>query len=461
MGMKEGVYARMGKAKQINRVAITGVGLVSSLGNDACKTWSEVVSGKSGIDRITGWGNLCEISDKYNLPDNFPLFAGEVKRFHFEEILTQRKNNVTRGDLKRIKQMDPFIQYACAASLEAVTDARLELPVENSDCVGVVIGSGQGGIQTWEEQHQRMLAGKKVSPFSIPRQLANLASGNVSILLGTRGLNLCPSTACATGAHALGTAFRAIQLGYNDTIIAGGTEAAVTPLNVSAFHALKALSTRNGSPARASRPFDRDRDGFVMAEGAGVMILERLDAALKREAKIYAEIIGYAETADSHHITEPNVKGAISCMRLALKDADVAPEEVDLVNAHATSTPIGDANEAQALMEIFGQSRNGPAITANKSQLGHPLGAAGAIEAVLTVLSMENDLVPPIANLESPSEDCKGLNYVTGRSRVSKINVAVSNSFGFGGTNACLIFRKTKETIHPRVAHLHRQKPLR
>lgn len=435
----------MDTTRKINRVAITGLGLVTSLGINTSKTWSSVVSGKSGIDRIIGWGDLSEIKDKYNLPDNFPSIGGEVKEFYFEEILSQRKHSFTARDLKRTKQMDPFIQYACAASLEAVIDARLELPFENSDYVGVVIGSGQGGTQTWEEQYQRLLAGKKVSPFSIPRQLANLASGNVSILLGARGLNLCPSTACAAGAHALGAAFRAVQLGYNDIIIAGGTEAALTPLNVSAFHALKALSTSNGSPARASRPFDRDRDGFVMAEGAGVVILEKLDAALKREAKIYAEIIGYAGTADSHHITEPNVKGAISCMRLALEDADVSPGEVDLVNAHATSTPLGDANEARAIMEVFGRSRNGPMITANKSQIGHPLGAAGAIEAVLTVLSIENSIVPAISNLESPSEDCKGLNYVTGQSKVSEINTAISNSFGFGGTNACLVFRKINQ----------------
>ena len=432
----------MVRAKRINRVAVTGLGLVTSLGNDASKTWSNTVSGKSGIDSIRRWGNLSEIKDKYSLPDNFPSIGGEVKEFHFEEILTQRKQNLTRIDLKRTKQMDPFALYACAASLEAVMDARLEVPFENSDYVGVIIGSSHGGTQTWEEQYQRMIAGKKLSPFSIPRHLTNLASGNVSILLGTRGLNLCPSTACAAGAHAIGAAFRAVQLGYNDTIIAGGTEAALTQLNVSAFHALKALSTRNGSPARASRPFDTDRDGFVMAEGAGVMILEKLDAAIKRNAKIYAEIVGYAETADSHHITEPYVKGAITCMRSALEDADVSPEEVDLANAHATSTPIGDANEAGAIMEVFGRSSSGPIITANKSQIGHSLGAAGAIEAVLTVLSMEHSKVPSILNLESPSEDCGGLNYVTNQSKVSDINIAISNSFGFGGTNACLVFRK-------------------
>ncbi|UCG11910.1 MAG: beta-ketoacyl-ACP synthase II [Deltaproteobacteria bacterium] len=427
------------------RVVATGLGLVTPLGNNVQLTWQSMLKGKSGISTIRKWGDLDEIRNQYNLPQGFPSIAGEVKDFDISEILRERKANHTRDDTKRLKQTDPFIAHACAASLEAVKDSGLSLPFPDKDRVGVAIGSGQGGIQTLEEQHRRMLAGKKLSPFFIPRHLANLASGNVSILLGAHGMNLCPSTACATGAHAVLQAFRAVQLGYNDIVIVGGTEAAITPLNVYGFHALNALSTAKVPPDKASRPFDRYRDGFVMAEGAGVMILESLARAQKRSAKIYAELIGCGEAADAYHITEPNVDGTISCMRLALKDAGITPKEVDLVNPHATSTPKGDASEARAIMAVFGQNQTPPLVTANKSQIGHALGAAGAIEAAITVLSVSNDKVPPISNLEHPDEDCKGLNFVRGRAVSSPINVAISNSAGFGGTNVSLAFRKFKE----------------
>jgi 3-oxoacyl-[acyl-carrier-protein] synthase II len=337
--------------------------------------------------------------------------------------------------------MDVFTEYACAAALEAVTDAGLEMPSADSQ-TGVAIGSGIGGVQTWEEQHQKMLGGSKITPFFIPKLLANLAGGHVSILLGARGINLCVSTACAAGAHAIGEAFRAVQLGYNDIVIAGGAEAAITPLTVYGFHIIKALSTYNDKPAKASRPFDRDRNGFVMSEGAGVLVLEEWEHALARNARIYAEIVGYAMTADANHITEPDPCGVINCLKLVLKDAGIEPHAVDLINAHATSTPKGDMNEAQAITKVFGCNNGKPLITANKSQIGHALGAAGGIEAVLTVLSVSNDTVPPTLNLEDIADGCRGLNYVSGQPREQEINVAISNSFGFGGTNACLAFKK-------------------
>ena len=424
------------------RVVVTGLGLVTSLGNEAKTTWKNILGGKSGISRIRKWHDLDEIRKRYNLPDRLPLIAGEIKAFDIREILQERKENCTREDLKRIRQIDPFIGYACASSLEAVRSAGHGLPFANSAKVGVSIGSGQGGVQTWEEQHTRMLAGKKLSPFFIPRQLANLASGNVSILLGTRGISLCPSTACAAGAHAIGQAFRTVQLGYNDIVIAGGTEAAITPLSIYSFHSLKALSTTNCAPEKASRPFDSGRDGFVMAEGAGILILEDLRIALERKARIYAEIVGYAETSDGYHITEPDTNGPSNCMKLALEDAGISPEMVDLINPHATSTPKGDANEARAINKLFGHNNGRPVITANKSQIGHALGAAGAIEAALTVLSISDDIVPPILNLDHPIEEYEKLNYVRGKAKSVEVNVAVSNSFGFGGTNACLVFRK-------------------
>ncbi len=428
-----------------NRVVVTGLGLVTCLGNSVDTTWTNILKGKSGVSQIRKWDDVQEVRNKYRLPENFPLIGGEIKNFDIHTILRERKGDYTKEDLKLVKHGDPFIQYACAASLEAVRDAGLNFPSLHSEKIGVAIGSGQGGIQTWEEQHKRMLAGKKLSPFFIPRQLANLASGTVSILLGAQGMNVCPSTACASGAHAIGQAVRAVKLGHNDVVIAGGTEAALTVLNVYGFHALKALSISNSDPTKASRPFDKDRDGFVMAEGAGILVLENFENAKARKAKMYAEIVGYAETADAHHITEPDVKGAINCMRLALKNAQISPEEVDLINTHATSTPKGDVNEAKAIMEIFGQDNDRPMVTANKSQIGHALGAAGAIEAVLTVLSLSNDMVPPILNLEHPSEECKKLNYVRGKAVSADIAVAISNSFGFGGTNASLVFRKVTE----------------
>jgi 3-oxoacyl-[acyl-carrier-protein] synthase II len=308
--------------------------------------------------------------------------------------------------------------------------------------VGVIIGSGLGGPQSWENEFSRFIKGKKVSPFLIPRLIPNLAAGNVSISFKAKGANACLSTACASGAHAVGQAFQRIQLGKEDAIACGGTEAAITPLTIAGFHALKALSSQYQTPQSASRPFDIHRNGFIMGDGSGILILEGLEHALARGAKIYAELIGFAMTGDASHITEPNVDGAVRCVKLALEDAQISPEDVDLINPHATSTPKGDVNEAAAIKKVFGAGKERPFITANKSQLGHSLGAVGGIEAISSVLSVYTNKIPPILNLEQVDPECQGLNYISGQAKAVDVNVVLSNSFGFGGTNATLIFRK-------------------
>ncbi len=436
----------MRKTIELNRVVVTGIGMVTSLGLDVPTTWEAMLAGKSGIDRITQWGDLDEVKTKYKLAEDFPLIAGEVKDFNSKEIVKQRKQGFSKEDLKQIKYMDTFIQFAYAATLEAIADSNVDLEKGEIDpCrVGVMIGSGLGGPKTWEKEFERFLQGKKVSPFLIPRLIPNLASGNVSISFKAKGANVCLSTACASGAHAIGESFQRIQLGKEDAIVCGGTEASLTPLTIAGFNALRALSAKHKTPQSASRPFDIDRNGFVMAEGAGVLILEELEHALNRGVKVYAEVISFAMTGDASHITEPNVDGAIRCIKLALEDAQIEPEEVDLINPHATSTPKGDINEANAIKEVFGSDRERPFITANKSQLGHALGAIGGIEAISSVLSVYDNKVPPILNLEQIDPECQGLNYVHGEAKQTKIDTALSNSFGFGGTNATLIFRKYK-----------------
>jgi 3-oxoacyl-[acyl-carrier-protein] synthase II len=434
----------MRKTIELKRVVITGLGMVTSLGLDVQSTWEAMIAGKSGIDYITQWGDLGDIKEKYNLSEDFPLIAGEVKQFDIKEIVKQRKYGFSKDDLKQTKYMDPFIQYSYAATLEAIADANVNL--DNGDVdpyrVGVIIGSGLGGPQSWENEFDRFLKGKKVSPFLIPRLIPNLAAGNVSISFKARGANACLATACASGAHAIGEAFQRIQLGKEDAIACGGTEAAITPLTIAGFHALKALSSSYQTPQSASRPFDINRNGFIMSDGSGILILEDLDHAQARGAKIYAELIGFAMTGDASHITDPNVDGAVRCIRLALEDAQINPEDVDLINPHATSTPKGDINEATALKEVFGVGKERPFITANKSQLGHSLGAIGGIEAISSVLSIYNNQIPLILNLEQIDPECEGLNYVMGQSKAVDVNIALSNSFGFGGTNATLIFRK-------------------
>jgi 3-oxoacyl-[acyl-carrier-protein] synthase II len=299
-----------------------------------------------------------------------------------------------------------------------------------------------GGPQSWENEFSRFIKGKRVSPFLIPRLIPNLAAGNVSISFKAKGANACLATACASGAHAIGEAFQRIQLGKEDAMACGGTEAAITPLTIAGFHALKALSSEYQTPQSASRPFDIRRNGFIMGDGSGILILEELEHALARGAKIYAEIIGFAMTGDASHITDPDMDGAVRCIKLALEDAQISPEDVDLINPHATSTSKGDINEATAIKKVFETGKEKPYITANKSQLGHSLGAVGGIEAISSVLSVHEDKIPPILNLEQIDPECEGLNYIRGQAKAVDVNVVLSNSFGFGGTNATLIFRK-------------------
>jgi 3-oxoacyl-[acyl-carrier-protein] synthase II len=434
----------MGKIRGLKRVVVTGLGLVTPLGLDVPSTWKAILDGQSGIDWISRWGDLDEIKDKFSLAEDFPFIGGEISGFNIKDIIKQRKEGFTKEDLKQTKYMDPFIEFADAAAWEAVADsgASLEDGKIDPDRVGVIIGTGQGGIQTLEKEHLRLLAGKKVSPFLIPREIPNLAAGNISISFKAKGINACVATACASGAHALGEAFQRIQTGKEDAILCGGAEASITPLTVAGFHALKALSARYKTPESASRPFDRGRNGFVMAEGAGVLILEELEHAQARGATIYAELIGCGMTGDASHITDPDVNGAIRCMQIAVAEAGIGPEDVDLISPHATSTPKGDINEANAMKEVFGSGGEKPFITATKSQIGHSLGAVGAIEAAFCVLSIRDNTIPPILNLEEIDEDCKGLNYVTVKALKAQVDVALTNSFGFGGTNATLIFRR-------------------
>jgi len=434
----------MGRTIELKRVVITGLGMVSSLGLDVPSTWNAMIAGQSGIDKITQWGDLEEVKERFNLADDFPLIAGEVKHFDIKEIVQQRKHGFTKEDLKQIKYMDPFIQYAYAATLEAISDANVNLERDKIDPyrVGVIIGSGLGGPQSWENEFSRFIKGKKVSPFLIPRLIPNLAAGNVSISFRAKGANACLATACASGAHAIGEAFQRIQLGKEDAIACGGTEAAITPLTIAGFHALKALSSEYQTPQSASRPFDIRRNGFIMGDGSGILILEELEHALARGAKIYAEIIGFAMTGDASHITDPDMHGAVRCINLALKEAQISTEDVDLINPHATSTSKGDINEAAAIKKVFGTGKEKPYITANKSQLGHSLGAVGGIEAISSVLSVCQNKIPPILNLEEIDPECEGLNYIRGQAKAVDVNVVVSNSFGFGGTNATLVFRK-------------------
>lgn len=434
----------MRKTIELKRVVVTGLGMVTSLGLDVPTTWEALLAGKSGIDHITQWGDLEEVKAKYKLHEDFPLIAGEVKNFDIKEIIQQRKQGFTKEDLKQVKYMDLFTQFAHAAALEAIADSNVHLEKGDvdPDRVGVIIGSGLGGPKTWEKEFQRFLQGKKVSPFLIPRLIPNLAAGNVSISFQAKGANACLATACASGAHAIGEAFQRIQLGKEDAFACGGTEASITPLTVAGFHALKALATEYKTPQSASRPFDADRNGFVISDGSGMVILEELEHALARRAKIYAEVIGFAMTGDASHITVPDFDGAVRCIKLALQDAEISPEEVDLVNPHSTSTPKGDANEAIAIKEVFGVDKDKPLITANKSQLGHSLGAIGGIESISSVLSIYHKKAPPILNLEQIGPDCQGLNYIRGQAQEAQIQTVLSNSFGFGGTNATLIFRE-------------------
>jgi 3-oxoacyl-[acyl-carrier-protein] synthase II len=407
------------------RVVVTGLGLVTPLGIGVEASWKAAIEGRSGIGPITHF-------DASQLPVRI---AGEVKDFDPSLYI----------EPKEIKKMDRFIHFAMAASAMAMEDSGLKITEENAERVGVIIGAGMGGLPAIEYYHKVYLEKgyRKISPFFIPMLIINLASGNVSIKYGAKGPNSAAVTACATGSHSIGDAFKIIQRGDADVMIAGGTESVITPLGIGGFAVMKALSTRNDEPERASRPFDSERDGFVMGEGAGILILESLDYALKRGARIYAEIVGYGMSSDAYHITTPSPEGegAARCMMAALKDAKIRPEELNYINAHGTSTKYGDELETYAIKKVFGEHAYKLCVSSTKSMTGHLLGAAGGVEAVFTVLSIYNAVVPPTINLENPDPECD-LDYVANDSRKVEVEYAMSNSFGFGGTNACLLFKK-------------------
>jgi len=409
------------------RVVVTGLGVVSPLGTGVEKNWQALIEGRSGIRAITRFP-----------AENFASrIAGEVPDFTAEDFI----------EPKEIKKMDLFIQYAMGAAAMAMADSGLNIEGEFAESVGVIIGVGLGGIDTIETTKEALLAGgpRKISPFFIPKVISNLAPGHVAIRYGAKGVNLTPTSACASGTHAIGESFHMIRSGLQDAVIAGGAESTITPLSVGGFGAMKALSTRNDEPLRASRPFDKERDGFVIGEGSGILILEEREHALKRGAKIYAEVIGYAANGDAHHMTAPapEGEGAARCMRLALKDAGIAPNDVDYINAHGTSTEYNDANETTAIKAVFGEQAAKLAVSSTKSMTGHLLGAAGAVEGVYSVLALYHGVLPPTINYENPDPVCD-LDYVPNKARKADINVALSNSFGFGGTNGCVIFRRAE-----------------
>ena len=407
------------------RVVVTGVGLVTPLGVGIDNVWQKILNGESGIAPIT----------RFDTTKHDTKFAGEVKGFKPDEYMS----------LKEVKRIDLFIQYALAATKIAVEDAALDMSQENAERVGVVVGTGLGGLPTLEKYHSVLLerGPGRISPFFIPMLIANEAPGHVAIQHGMKGPNLCIVTACATGTHSIGDATRIIQYGDADVMVAGGTEANLTPLTVGGFNAMKALSTRNDAPQQASRPFEKDRDGFVVAEGAGIVILEEIEHALKRGAKIYGEVAGYGYNGDAYHITAPapDGEGFIRCMRMALKDAGLAPDSVDYINAHGTSTDLNDQTETLAIKEVFKEKAYKIPVSSTKSMVGHLLGAAGAVEAVFSLLAMRDNICPPTINYETPDPACD-LDYVPNKARKHDINIALSNSFGFGGTNGTLIFRR-------------------
>lgn len=409
------------------RVVVTGVGLITPLGIGVEESWSGLIEGRSGIRRITHFDSSAFATQ----------IAGEVEGFKPEEYI----------EPKEVKKMDRFIHFAIAASDMAMKDSGLKITEGNAEKVGVIIGSGIGGLPAIEHYHSILLekGPRRITPFFIPMLIINLAAGNVSIKFGARGPNSAVATACATGSHAIGDAFKIIQRGDADAMIAGGSESVIAPLGIGGFNAMKALSTRNNEPEKASRPFDRDRDGFVMGEGAGIMMLESLDHALSRGAKIYAELVGYGMTADAYHITSPapEGEGAARCMAMGLKDGGIDPLDVDYINAHGTATKYGDEIESSAIKTVFKEHAYKVAISSTKSMTGHLLGAAGGVEAVISVLCMRDNIVPPTINLDNPDPQCD-LDYVPHKARKMDVNCAMSNSFGFGGTNACLIFKRFK-----------------
>jgi 3-oxoacyl-[acyl-carrier-protein] synthase II len=406
------------------RVVVTGVGAVTPLGNDVETTWKGILEGKSGIGPLT----------RLNADEYSAKVAAEVKDFN-PEVFIEKKD---------ARKMDRFTQYAVASALMAVKDANLTINEENSTRVGVWIGSGIGGMETFEQQFEifQKRGYKRVSPFFVPMMIPDMATGQVSITLGARGFNSCTVTACATGTNSIGDAFKVIQRGDADVMVTGGTEAPITKMAVAGFCANTALST-NPDPRTASRPFDKNRDGFVIGEGAGIIILEELEHALARGAKIYAEIVGYGATGDAYHITAPapGGEGGARAMKMAIQDAGLKPEEIDYINAHGTSTEYNDKFETLAVKEVFGEHAYKLAMSSTKSMTGHLLGAAGGVEAIFTLLAMRDSILPPTMNYETPDPDCD-LDYVTNAARPKEIKAAMSNSLGFGGHNATIVFKK-------------------
>jgi 3-oxoacyl-[acyl-carrier-protein] synthase II len=407
------------------RVVITGLGILSPLGNDLAASWDGVVNGRSGIAPIT----------HFDASAFATRIAGEVKGFDPSPWIAP----------KDVKKMDPFVHYGVAAAMMAIADAGLEIGGAAADRIGVAIGAGIGGLKGIEETTLRYHEGgpRKVSPFYVPSTIINMISGQVSIMTGAKGPNIAVVTACTTATHNIGLAMRMIQYGDADVMIAGGAECATTPTSLAGFCAMKALSTRNDEPERASRPWDRERDGFVMGDGAGVLILEEYGRAKARGARIYAELAGFGMSGDAHHMTAPseNGEGAARCMAAAIHDAGIDPSQVDYINAHGTSTPAGDLAETMGIKSVFGDHAYRLMVSSTKSMTGHLLGAAGGVEAVFSAMAVHTGVIPPTINLDNPSEGCD-LDYVPHTAREKKIDIALSNSFGFGGTNGTLVFRR-------------------
>jgi 3-oxoacyl-[acyl-carrier-protein] synthase II len=408
------------------RVVITGLGAITPLATGVEESWRKLCQGNSGVARIT----------KFDTSGFNVQIAAELKDFHPEDFL----------DKKKIRRTDPFIQYALVAARMAINDAGFTINGNNASRVGVVLGSCAGGMNMYEKNLCALYneGPEKVSPFFIPGFIANMAVGEVSMDFGVRGPSKCVVTACATGNNCIGDAFRLIQYGEADAMIAGGSDAYILPIAIAGFDKMRALSRRNNEPEKASRPFDKDRDGFVIGEGAGVVILEEMESAIQRGAKIYAELIGYGSNIDSFHITEPDWENQARCLKLALSDAVISPGDVEYINAHGTATVINDVSETKAIKAALGEHSKKVPISSNKSMLGHLLGAAGGIEAIFTVLTIRDGIIPPTINYNTPDPECD-LDYVPNNARKAQVNIALSNSFGFGGVNATLVFRKFKE----------------
>jgi 3-oxoacyl-[acyl-carrier-protein] synthase II len=407
------------------RVVVTGIGLVTPLGNDVKATWDSLVNGRTGIDRVT----------RFDVSAYASRIAAEVRGFDPEKYF----------EAKQAKNLDLFVQYAIAAAEEAFVGSGLVIPESEQERLGSIVGCGMGGLPTIEQAHQVCLekGPRRITPFLIPRIIPNMPAGHVSMRFHAKGPNLALTTACAAGTHAVGEAFRSIAYGDCDMAITGGTESVICPLALGGFASMKALSTRNDDPGKASRPFDRDRDGFVIAEGSGMIVLEELEHALRRGAVIYAEMAGYGQSSDAYHIAAPpeNGEGGARCMKRALQDAGMNPEEIDYINAHGTSTPLNDRCETAAIKTVFGVHAYRLAVSSTKSMTGHMLGGAGGIEAAFTALTLHHGLLPPTINLENPDPDCD-LDYVPNTARDRQIRTAMSNSFGFGGTNGVIIMKQ-------------------